>query len=49
MCMQDEKRQTVSISVKPSIWKKAKIYSATNDLQLSEFIENLIEEKTKKV
>lgn len=42
--MSDEK---VTIAINRNVWKKAKIYTANNDLQLSEFIEMLIMEKVK--
>lgn len=43
--MQEEK---VSISINRNVWKKAKIYVANNDLQLSKFIEYAIKNVIKR-
>ena len=39
----EELRESTSIKIKPSIWKKAKIEAITENKQLSELVENALE------
>lgn len=40
---QTEERESTSIKIKPSVWKRAKIEAITHDKQLSQIIEEGIE------
>lgn len=43
----DEIREATSLKIRPSVWKKAKISAIQNDMQLSELVEEAIEEWVK--
>jgi predicted HicB family RNase H-like nuclease len=43
-----EQRETTSIKVKPSLWKEAKIEAIKQDKQISELVEEAIQEWMKK-
>lgn len=40
-------RKTTSLRVDPEIWKKVRVHCAENDLDISEYIENLIKKDLK--
>ena len=40
--MQEEIRESTSIKIKPSIWKKAKLEAICDDLELSVFVEQAV-------
>lgn len=40
--MQEEIRESTSIKIKPSIWKKAKLESICDDIDLSVFVEDAV-------
>lgn len=40
-------KRTTSLRVDPEIWKKVRVYCAENDLDISEYIENLIKKDLK--
>lgn len=40
--MQEEIRESTSIKIKPSIWKKAKLESICDDVELSQFVEDAV-------
>ena len=42
-----ETRETTSLKIRPSLWKKAKIEAINQDIQLSDLVENAIEELLK--
>ena len=42
-----EERESTSLKIKPSIWKKAKIEAVSNEIQLSDLVEEAIEELLK--
>jgi len=44
-CIDDEVRKSVSIKVKPSIIRKARVSAASLDKRLGEWLEGAIEEK----
>lgn len=37
-----KKRVTTSIKVDPDLWKEVKIYCIQNNMEISEFVENLL-------
>jgi hypothetical protein len=39
-----EIRESTSLKLKPSVWRKAKIEAVSNDIQLSDLVEEAIEE-----
>jgi len=43
--MNDETRKPMSVKVRPSIQRKARVRAASSDKRLSEWIEEAIEEK----
>jgi hypothetical protein len=46
--IEDEKRESTSLKIRPSIWKEAKIESIRQDMELSEFVEAAVLELIKK-
>jgi len=42
-----EIRESTSLKIKPSVWKKAKIEAVSNEIQLSDLVEEAIEELLK--
>jgi len=40
-------KETFSIRIDPKLWKMAKVYAATHDLKLGQFIEKVLSEKLK--
>ncbi len=46
--MDDEVRKSVSIKMKPSIIRKARVRAASSDKRLAEWLEEAIEEKTER-
>lgn len=42
--MQSEARESTSLKIKPSVWKRAKIEAINQDMQLSDLVEKAIEE-----
>lgn len=42
-----EVRESTSLKIKPSVWKKAKIEAVSNEIQLSDLVEEAIEELLK--
>lgn len=40
--MQEEIRESTSIKIKPSVWKKAKLESISDDIELSQYVENAV-------
>ena len=41
-------RVTKSLKIKPETWKKAKLYAVSKEIDLSDYIEGLIEKDLKK-
>lgn len=40
--MQEELRESTSIKIRPSVWKKAKLEAICDDMELSQFVEEAI-------
>ena len=43
-----EIRESTSLKIRPSVWKKAKIEAIQHDIQLSDLVEKAVEEWMKK-
>ena len=43
-----EMRESTSIKIKPSVWKKAKIEAVCDDIELSQFVEDAVSFWTKR-
>lgn len=46
--MEKQKRTTTSIKINPELWKEAKKHSIDKDIDVSEYIEELIKKDLKK-
>lgn len=45
--MKDEPRESTSLKIRPSIWKKAKLSAVEHEIQLSELVEKAVEKWVK--
>jgi len=41
--MEQEKRESTSLKIRPSVWKEAKIEAIRQDMELSELVEKALE------
>jgi len=41
--MKDESRESTSLKIRPSVWKKAKLSAVEHEIQLSELVEQAVE------
>ncbi len=46
--IEDERRESTSLKIRPSVWKEAKIEAIKQDMELSEFVEAAVLDLIKK-